>query len=281
MSHKRTDAPQSRERRNLLKAGAAAGIAAAGGGGLAIMAGTGASLTADIARATDRGARPETDDLVLVNGRIYTMDEQNTVASSVAISDGRFVHVGHGARVHGSEARVIDLRGRAVIPGVVEGHIHVVSLGNRPGYHTPLENTTTIREVQETLAARRRAVPAGQWITSMGGWHPNQWVDGRRRPNRAELDAAVSDRPVIIWQQFTGPAVVNSMGKAFFDAIDAGPLPHPDAVKIRVAEDGTIAAAGFTTGGPAATALYVLRSLQSFEDKKRSTLDAMAYATSV
>jgi len=271
------------KRRNLLKAGAAAGVAAVTGtgAGLAILAGTGAGLTADIARATDRGPRRESDDLVLVNGQIHTMDERNSVVSAVTISRGRFVHVGHGHHGGGDGATVIDLRGRTVVPGLVEGHVHVVSMGNRPGYHTPLENTTTIREVQDTIAARRAGVPAGQWITSMGGWHPNQWVDGRRRPTRAELDAAVSDRPVIIWQQFTGPAVVNSMGKAFFDAIDAGALPHPDAVKINAAADGTIAAATFTGGGPAATALYVLRVMQTFEDKKRSTLDAMNYATRV
>ena len=270
-----------KERRSLLKAGAAAGVAAATGGGIALMGGTAASLTADIARATNRGPRQETEDLVFINGRIYTMDERNSVASAVTIRRGRFTHVGHGAHVGGPDARVIDLRGRTVVPGLIEGHVHIVSMGNRPGYHVPLENTTTIREVQEVLAKRRRDVPQGQWITSMGGWYPNQWVDFRRRPTRAELDAAVSDRPVIIWQQFTGPAVVNSLGKAFFDMIDAGPLPHPDAVKIRVADDGTIAASGFTGGGPSATALYVLRTMQTFEDKKRSTLDAMSYATSV
>jgi hypothetical protein len=154
-------------------------------------------------------------------------------------------------------------------------------MANRPGYHTPLENTTTIREIQETLAARRPGVPEGQWITSMGGWHPNQWVDFRRRPTLAELDAAVPDRPVFLFERFTGPAVTNSMGKAFFDAVDAGPLPHPDAVKVNVAADGSIAAGGFTGGGPAITALYLLRRMQTFEDKKRSTLDTMAYSASV
>ena len=81
-----------------------------------------------------------------------------------------------------------------------------MSLANRPGYHTILENTTTIREIQEALAARRRDVPAGQWITSIGGWHPNQWVDVRRQPTLAELDAAVPDRPVFLYERFTGPA---------------------------------------------------------------------------
>ena len=117
--------------------------------------------------------------LVLVNGRIHTMDARNTVARTVSIRNGRFVTVGDTAPGRVPNARVIDLKGRTVVPGVIEGHVHIVSLANRPGYHTILENTASIREIQEALAARRKEVPQGQWITSMGGWHPNQWTEHR------------------------------------------------------------------------------------------------------
>ena len=155
-----------------------------------------------------------------------------------------------------------------------------MSLANRPGYHTILENTTSIREIQESLAARRKDVPAGQWITSMGGWHPNQWAE-HRHPTRQELDAAVPDRPVLLYERFTGPCATNSLGKAFFDAADAAAPVHPNVAKVNVADNGAIAAAGFAGGGPSASALYHLRRLQTFEDKKRSTLDAMNYSASV
>jgi predicted amidohydrolase YtcJ len=163
---------------------------------------------------------------------------------------------------------------------LVEPHIHIVSLGNRPGYHTILENTTSIREVQEALAARRKDVPDGAWITSMGGWHPNQWAE-HRHPTLAELDQAVPDRPVLLFERFTGPCATNSLGKAFFDAADAGPKVHPDIVPVKVSVTGAIAAAGFTGGGPSASVLYYLRKTQTFADRKRSTLDAMRYAVSV
>src|SRR5688572_2668243 len=116
------------------------------------------------------GAPPQ--DVVLTNGRIHTMDARNTVASSVTVRNGRIAAVGGNPP---SGMKVVDLRGRTVVPGLIEGHVHIVSLANRPGYHTILENTTSIREIQEALAARRKSVPEGQWITSMGGWHPNQW----------------------------------------------------------------------------------------------------------
>jgi predicted amidohydrolase YtcJ len=217
--------------------------------------------------------------LALTNGRIHTMNAANAIVTSVTIRNGRFVTAGNTAPVAGPNTRVIDLRGRTVVPGLIEAHIHSVSLANRPGYHTILENTTSIREIQEALAARRRDVPAGQWITSMGGWHPNQWAE-HRHPTLKELDDAVPDRPVLLYERFTGPCATNSMGKAFFDAADAAPKVHPDILPINVSATGVIAGAG-GGGNPSASALFHLRRLQTFEDKKRSTLDAMNYSTSV
>jgi hypothetical protein len=249
--------------------GAAAGTAAA----------IGAGPTARVASGqTPAPAAGET--LALVNGRIHTMNAGATVANAVTIRNGRFLAVGGPAPARGPGVRIIDLRGRTVVPGLIEPHIHSVSLANRPGYHTILENTASIREIQEALAARRKETPEGAWITSMGGWHPNQWAE-HRHPTLAELDAAVPDRPVLLYERFTGPAVTNTLGKRFFDAADAAPPVHPDIKPVRVAANGAIAAAGFAGGGPAASALYHLRRMQTFEDRKRSTLDCMKYSASV
>ncbi len=218
--------------------------------------------------------------LVLTNGRIHTMDARNTIARTVAIRNGRFVSVGDAPPAQTPNTRVFDLGGRTVVPGLIEPHVHIVSLANRPGYHTILENTRSIREVQETLAARRREVPDGGWITSMGGWHPNQWAE-HRQPTRQELDEAVPDRPVLLYERFTGPAVTNSLGKRLFDEMDAASPAHPDIKRIAVAENGSIAAAGFGSGGPAASALFHLRRMQTADDKKRSTREAMAYSAAV
>ena len=194
--------------------------------------------------------------LVLTNGRIHTMDAANTIATSVTIRNGRFVNI-NAAPAVGPGVRVINLGGRTVVPGLVEPHIHSVSLANRPGYHTILENTASIREIQEALAARRKDVPQGAWVTSMGGWHPNQWAE-HRHPTLAELDQAVPDRPVLLYERFTGPCATNSLGKAFFDAADAAPPLHPDIKKVNVAANGAIAAASQTGGGPSASALFLL-----------------------
>jgi predicted amidohydrolase YtcJ len=259
---------QRMSRRNFL--GAATGVTVAAGLG---------PIELSLAQ-TPAAPATSTQDLILTNGRIHTMDARNTVVRNVTIRNGRFVTASDAAPARVPGVRVIDLKGRTVVPGLVEGHIHSVSLANRPGYHTILENTNSIREIQETLAARRKDVPEGQWITSMGGWHPNQWAE-HRHPTRKELDDAVPDRPVLLYERFTGPAVTNTLGKQFFDAADKGPKVHPDIKPVNVADNGAIAAAGFAGGGPSASALFYLRRLQTFDDKKRSTMDAMKYSASV
>jgi len=248
--------------------------------GAAIGAAAFSAVDGDVAAqapATAVTAANQPGELVLTNGRIHTMDARNSVARTVTIRDGRIAAVGDTPPARRAGARVIDLRGRTVVPGLIEPHVHIVSLANRPGYHTILENTRSIREVQEALAARRKEVPAGQWITSMGGFHPNQWAE-HRHPTLAELDAAVPDRPVLLYERFTGPCATNSMGKAFFDMMDAAPPVHPDLKPVRAGATGAIAAAGFAGGGPSASALFHLRRLQTFDDKLRSTEDAMRYS---
>jgi len=257
--------------------GAAAGTVVGAAAGSAIdstpVAAQGAQGPATVASAAAQ-------DLILVNGRIHTMDARNTVARTVSIRNGRIATVGDATPTRRAGDRVIDLRGRTVVPGLIEPHVHIVSLANRPGYHTILENTRSIREVQDALAARRKEVPAGQWITSMGGWHPNQWKE-HRHPTRQELDDAVSDCPVLLYERFTGPCATNSMGKAFFDRMDAAAPVHPDLKAIKASDSGAIAAAGFAGGGPSASALFHLRRLQTFDDKLRSTNDAMRYSVAV
>ena len=255
-------------------AGTAIGAAAVGAD-----AGFGAQAPAAAGQPAAPSAAGD-EELVLTNGRIHTMDARDTVVRTVTVRNGRIAAAGSDPPARRGPRRVVDVRGRTVVPGLIEPHVHIVSLANRPGYHTILENTHSIREVQEALAARRKDVPAGQWITSMGGWHPNQWAE-HRHPTLQELDDAVPDRPVLLYERFTGPCATNSLGKAFFDMMDAGAPVHPDIKPVKASPAGAIAAAGFAGGGPSASALFHLRRLQTFDDKKRSTRDAMRYAAAV
>jgi Amidohydrolase family len=179
------------------------------------------------------GGEPE---LILWGGKIHTMDgakdELWTVASAVEIKDGRFERVHRGKwrpRRAPRGTRVVNLKGRTVIPGLVETHTHVLLMGLRPGWHTPLENAFSIADVQEIFAARREGrnphgwwadsepVPKGEWITSIGGFSTNTFAE-QRMPTLQELDAAVADRPVFLFNQLLGPCATNTLGKEYFEA---------------------------------------------------------------
>ena len=206
-------------------------------------------------------------DLLLVNGRIHTMDAEDSVASAVRILGGTIAAVG-GSLGPGPCTETIDLRGRTVVPGLIDNHNHIVLLGLRPGHDTRLESADSIDAVLETLAAKAAQVPAGEWITSIGGFDIRQFVPppGEPRfPTLDELDRVTPEHPVYIQMSFAGPAVTNSRGRAFFARRG-----------IEVGDDGSIAGGGMPN--PSTRALAALRSLQTFEDQKRGTLDAMRYA---
>ena len=237
--------------------------------GIALAAGLLASAPASADDQDCDGKRS----LRLVNGRIHTMDKRDTVVSSVVIASGRFAAVGHAGRGEERCTRTIDLRGRTAVPGIIDNHNHIILLGLRPGHDTRLENANSIREAVDTLAARAAGVPAGEWITSIGGFHRNQFflADGAARfPTLQELDKAVPNHPVFVFEGFVGPATTNTLGKAFFES-------HG----IIVGADGSIAASPFLGTGPATQALTELRKIQTFDEQKRGLGDAMAYAASV
>src|SRR3954467_14977515 len=142
-----------------------------------------ACIGATAARADDdctgRGS------LRLVNGKIHTMDKQDTVVSTVLIKNGRFAAVGHGSQPDDPEcAQTINLGGRTVVPGIIDSHNHIILLGLRPGRDTRLENANSIAEAVATLVARAKEAQPGEWITSIGGFSRNQFFPGTQPTTR-------------------------------------------------------------------------------------------------
>ena len=99
---------------------------------------------------------PDDGELALVNGRIYTFDDQNRIVNSVLIRNGRFAAADQSAQ---SAKRVIDLQGRTVIPGLIDNHTHFVRIGNLPGYDArALESALSVSAAQKVIAARSTGV---------------------------------------------------------------------------------------------------------------------------
>jgi predicted amidohydrolase YtcJ len=248
---------------------------AAAAAGASVVGGAAAERERD--RDDDRREQNGEADVVLVNGRIHTMDAQNTVVSSVSIKDGRFLEVGREARTQrGSRTRVIDLRGRTVVPGIIDNHNHIVLMGNRPGYHTPLENALSIQDVQQIYAARAAGLPnRDAWITTIGGFHTNHLYAtpgnpaSGRFPTLAELDAAVPNNPAFMMISFTGPGATNSAGKSILERQG-----------VKVGAEGSVAG-GFPISECSKALLYLRQTLLNPAERRRSVMDAMKHAALV
>jgi predicted amidohydrolase YtcJ len=203
--------------------------------------------------------------LLLTNGRIHTMDAGRTVVSKVRIANGRFVEVGDRASAAGGCTDTIDLRGRTVIPGMIDNHFHVQLVGSRPGYETrTIETAFSIAEAQNVVRERAKTVPDGAFITAIGGLQPRQFAENRL-PTLAELDAAAPRHPVYIHTSFNGPAVTNTLGRKFFESKG-----------VPVSETGAIA-----INGPTWDALDALRSVWTLADTKRTMQQVFGYFNSV
>jgi predicted amidohydrolase YtcJ len=203
--------------------------------------------------------------LLLTNGKIHTMDAKRTVVSKVRIANGRFIEIGDAAKASGGCTDTIDLRGRTVIPGMIDNHFHVQLVGSRPGYETrTIETAFSIAEVQAVIRERTKSVPEGAFITAIGGLQPRQFAENRV-PTLAELDAAAPRHPVYIHVAFNGPAATNSLGKKFFESRG-----------ITVSDTGVI-----EQNGPSWDALDALRANWTLADTKRTMRQVFSYFNSV
>ena len=193
------------------------------------------------------------------------MDASRTVVSKVRIANGRFAEVGDAASAAGGCTDTIDLRGRTVIPGMIDNHFHVQLVGSRPGYETrTIENAFSIADVQNVVRERAKGVPEGAFITAIGGLQPRQFAENRL-PTLAELDAAAPRHPVYIQTTFNGPSTTNSLGRKFFESKG-----------ITVAGNGLIA-----LNEPTWDALDALRSIWTPADTKRTMQQVLGYFNSV
>ena len=120
------------------------------------------------------------------------MNREHAIVSEATIQNGLFVAVGRGVRGALSPCtRVIDLRGRTAVPGLIDNHNHIVLLGLRPGHDTRLETAASIADVQAAIKVRAASVPPGEFVTAMGGWNPAQFAE-QRLPTLAEYLSASS-----------------------------------------------------------------------------------------
>ena len=151
-------------------------------------------------------------DLLLYNGRIYTMDPAQPRAQALAIKGNRILAVGDDKELRpllSPGAQAVDLAGKAAIPGLIDAHVHFgwYSWALHRG-EIDLDNVPTKAEAVARVARRAQEVSVGQWIQG-AGWNKNIWPD-RAFPTAADLDAVVRDHPVALEDKSHHATWVNS-----------------------------------------------------------------------
>jgi len=170
------------------------------------------------------GGAPE---LILTNGKIITVDERFTIAQAVAIRGERIVAVGPTqeiSRLAGSQTRRIDLRGRAVTPGLIDNHMHLLRAGTTWQWEVRWDGVETRKQALAMLRTRASAVPAGEWIYTLGGWTIEQFADDSKPFTREELDAVAPNHPVLMQASYR-EAYLNSRALQVLGIADTASEP--------------------------------------------------------
>ncbi|NWA24105.1 amidohydrolase [Pseudomonas gingeri] len=139
-------------------------------------------------------------DLILHNGRLHTVDRAQPKATAVAIKDGRFIAVGNDGEamaLRGSATKVIDLKGRTVIPGLNDSHLHLIRGGLNYNLELRWEGVPSLVDALRLLKDQAERTPAPQWVRVVGGWNEFQFAE-KRMPTLEELNKAAPDTPVFV-----------------------------------------------------------------------------------
>lgn len=173
-----------------------------------------------------------TADLVLINGKVITVDKAFAVKSAVAVKDGRIVAVG-GKEIgrKWKAARTIDLKGRTLMPGFIDAHLHLKGVSHRS---IEPDKARSITELGAMVAAKARELGPGEWVAG-SGWDEALLAE-KRNPTRADLDAIAPDNPVVLVRAGAHSAVGNSLALKLA-GIDAA-TPDPDGGLIERGADG-------------------------------------------
>jgi hypothetical protein len=171
-------------------------------------------------------------DLVLINGKVWTVDKSKPEAQAVAVWQGRILAVGTNEEIRafvGDQTTVIDLKGKLVLPGFNDNHTHFLSGGFELA-GVQLKDAKNEEEFGERLAAKSKAMPPGRWITG-GTWDHDNWPGGNL-PTAELIDRSVSDRPVFVTRYDGHMSVANSVALKLA-GVTSGTTDPPGGVIVR------------------------------------------------
>jgi predicted amidohydrolase YtcJ len=149
-------------------------------------------------------------DLIVVNGKIYTVNERQPHAEAMAVKGDRIVFVGSNEdarKFRADKTRVVDLGGKTVVPGLTDSHCHIFGIGERE-MRLNLEGTNSLQDFLAKVGERVSQTEKGKWIAGRGWietfWKPPQF------PSRRDLDKIAPDNPVFLTRADGHAAIANS-----------------------------------------------------------------------
>ena len=192
-----------------------------------------------------------TPDLILHNGRITTLDAKYPEAKNLAIKDGRIVGVDDAETYErGPGAKVIDLKGRRVIPGLNDSHMHVIRGGLSYNLELRWDGVPSLADALRMLKEQAQRTPPGQWVRVIGGWSEFQFAE-RRMPTLDEINAVSPETPVFVLHLYCRGMLNKAALRACGYTRDT---PNPPAGEIQ--RDGNGNPTGLLIARPNAGILY-------------------------
>jgi len=192
-------------------------------------------------------------DLILHHGLFTTLTRARPTASAVAIRDGRFVAVGADKEVlalAGPKTRVVDLKGRRVLPGLIDSHLHIIRGGLNFNLELRWDGVRSLADAMSMLKRQVAVTPPPQWVRVVGGFTEHQFAE-KRLPTIAELNAAAPETPVFLLHLYDR-AILNA---AALRAVGyTRDTPNPPGGEIVRGPDGT--PTGLLLAKPNAGILY-------------------------
>jgi predicted amidohydrolase YtcJ len=172
-------------------------------------------------------AQPERADIIVINGKISTLDDSNTEVSAVAITGNKIIATGSKVEIlklKDSQTKLVDAKGSRVIPGLFDSHLHVIRGGRF--YNTELrwDGVKTLKRALEMLKQQAARTPRGQWVRVVGGWNEFQFAE-KRLPTIAEINASTGDVPTFILYLY-GKAWLNKAGLKALNITSETPNPN-------------------------------------------------------
>src|SRR5436190_1734939 len=194
------------------------------------------ALSVFLVRQIVQGAEQPAD-LVVLNGKIVTVNPQSSIVEAAAVREGRFVAVGANSKVKkrvGDRTRVIDARGKTVVPGLIATHVHAIGVARDEAVQ-PFVQLSSIAEIQQWVRQQAQSTPKDEWI-QIPRIDLTRLREGRL-PTRSELDAATAEHPVVFNWQYGSRQIQVLNTAALRAAKITRDTPDPTGGKTRIVKD--------------------------------------------